>query len=61
MTSGRKIAVTSGRESVVDEIRSLKEKLKGDGLSGNEHPQIKVLVEKLSGLKRFIVRAGDVA
>ncbi len=48
-------------ESVVDEIRSLKEKLKGDGLSGNEHPQIKVLVEKLSGLKRFIVRVGDVA
>ena len=48
-------------ESVVDEIRSLKEKLKGDGLSGNEHTQLKVLVEKLSGLKRFIVPVGDVA
>lgn len=38
-----------------DEIRALKAKLTGEGLSGkqiNDHPEIKILVEKLNDLKR---------
>merc|ERR1712159_758960 len=44
-----------------NEIRLLKEKLKGEGLSGkkvNEHPEIKALVEKLSKLKAGEAVAG---
>jgi len=41
-------------KAVGDEIRVLKEKLKAQGLSGkkiNEHPEIKILVDKLTVLK----------
>jgi len=41
-------------QAVGDEIRTLKEKLKGEGLSGkkiNEHPEVKTLVDKLVALK----------
>jgi len=41
-------------KAVGDDIRVLKEKLKGEGVTGkklNEHPEIKTLVEKLGGLK----------
>jgi len=44
-----------------NEIRLLKEKLKGEGLSGkkiNDHPEIKALVEKLSKLKAGEAVAG---
>merc|ERR1712224_1051745 len=44
-----------------DEIRVMKEKLKGEGLSGkkiNEHPEIKALVEKLNKLKAGEAVAG---
>merc|ERR1712048_435027 len=41
-------------KAIGDEIRTLKEKLKGEGLSGkkiNEHPEIKILVDKLNVCK----------
>jgi len=41
-------------KAVGDEIRALKAKLKGEGLDGkqiNNHPEIKTLVEKITGLK----------
>lgn len=41
-------------KAVGDQIRALKEKLKGEGLSGkkvNEHPEVKELVAKLTELK----------
>jgi elongation factor 1-gamma len=52
--SGSKGDVEADIKAVGDEIRALKEKLKGEGLSGkkmNEHPEIKTLVAKLSELK----------
>merc|ERR1711972_340436 len=46
--------VAEQAQSVGDEIRTLKEKLKGEGLSGkkiNDHAEVKSLVEKLNALK----------
>jgi len=56
-------AAPSGGESVdavADQIRSLKEKLKADGLSGkqvNNHPEVTELVKKLSALKEAAASA----
>lgn len=47
-------------KDVGEEIRTLKEKLKGEGITGkklNEHPEIKVLVEKLQELKKQVPAA----
>merc|ERR1712139_99463 len=52
--SGLTPEVEAEIKAVGDEIRALKEKLKGEGLSGNkinQHEDIKALVEKLSSLK----------
>jgi len=52
--SGFSPEVEAQIKSVGDEIRVLKEKLKGEGLSGakiNQHEDIKKLVDKLSALK----------
>eukprot|EP00443_Scrippsiella_acuminata_P029731 CAMPEP_0115189894 /NCGR_PEP_ID=MMETSP0270-20121206/11748_1 /TAXON_ID=71861 /ORGANISM="Scrippsiella trochoidea, Strain CCMP3099" /LENGTH=395 /DNA_ID=CAMNT_0002603095 /DNA_START=22 /DNA_END=1206 /DNA_ORIENTATION=- len=48
-------------KAVGDEIRTLKEKLKGEGLSGkkiNDHAEVKQLVEKLNALKTAAPAAG---
>lgn len=50
-----KEAVEAEVKAVGDEIRSLKEKLKGEGLSGkkiNEHPDVLAKVSKLQELKK---------
>merc|ERR1712070_1034361 len=41
-------------KKIGDELRVLKEKLKGEGVSGkklNDHPEVKALVEKLNAAK----------